>query len=316
MTKSLTIGVIGPAGFTGSHLCVELIRRGHHVIGLSRSPEKIGTHPLYTPRRLDVDSQTIDELATSFKDLDVLINAYGPHTAGAGALKYMPFLEVTRKIILATRVASSRPYLIQIGGTGSLHIPGRSASFLTVAETPDFWLAYRRGIADSAAHTAYMEERLGPIGARLRAYRNARIAARNGTATAETEAVVREVEEGIRRGDDAKEFVTGGRTSFMFFDGNRAFDWTYVSPPALYRAGARTGGYEWGVDYLPLKGPEDAMDGRVLEGRLHGISAADLAIAVADEAEGRERVGKHWSAWVADMGDDVPAPSYVTLADV
>lgn len=230
----------------------------------------------------------------------------------------MPFLEVTRKIILAVRVASSQHhplYLIQIGGTGSLHIPGRAASFLTVAETPDFWLAYRRGIADSAAHTAYMEERLGPIGALLRSYRNARIAARNGTATTETEGVIREVEEKILRGDDAKEFVMGGRTSFMFFDGNGAFEWSYVSPPALYRAGSRTGGYEWGVDYLPLKG-ENPMDGRVLEGRLQGISAADLAIAVADEAEGRERVGKHWSAWAKDMGDDEPAPSYVTLADV
>lgn len=235
----------------------------------------------------------------------------------------MPFLEVTRKIILAVRVASSSSqhhhhplYLIQIGGTGSLHIRGRSASFQTVAETPDFWLAYRRGIADSAAHTAYMEERLGPLGARLRSYRNARMAARKGTSTAETEAVIQEVEEKIKAGDDAKEFVTGARTSFMFFDGNGAFAWSYVSPPALYRAGRRTGAYEWGVDYLPLKGPGDPMDGRVLEGRLQGISAADLAIAVADEAEGRERVGKHWSAWVADMGDDEPAPSYVTLADV
>ncbi|KAL1620812.1 hypothetical protein SLS56_009479 [Neofusicoccum ribis] len=311
MAKSLRVGVIGPAGFTGSYLCVELIKRGHHVIGMSRSPEKIGAHEKYTPRKVDVDAQSIDELAAAFKDVDVLVNAYGPHTAGAGALKYMPFLEVTRKMVLATRLAKV-PYFVQVGGTGSLYVPGRQ-SFQCAAETTDFWLAFRRAIADSEAHTVYMEERLGPIGARLRGYRNARLAARAGKETEETKAVIKQVEDHIRSGDQSKEFVTGARTSFMFFDGNIAFRWTYVSPSAMYRSGKRTGKYETGTDYLPLKG--DPMDGRELDGRLHGISAGDLAIAIADEAEAQQRVGKHWTAW-ADMSNDEPTPSYITLADV
>ena len=83
-----------------------------------------------------------------------------------------------------------------------------------------------------------------------------------------------------------------------------------MSPSALYRPGKRTGACEAILDYLPLK--EDQNSSENLDGRLHGISAADLAVAIADEAETQERIGRHWSAY-GDMSDDTPAPSYVTL---
>lgn len=88
MTAKLRIGVIGPAGFGGSYLCVELINRGHEVVGLSRNPSKLGTHPLYTPRNLDVGSESIEQIAKAFAGIDVLINEYGPHSAGHEALQY------------------------------------------------------------------------------------------------------------------------------------------------------------------------------------------------------------------------------------
>ena len=84
----LKVGVIGPAGFGGSYLCVELINRGHEVIGISRNPEKIGAHELYTLRKVDVSVQNIEELAEAFGGLDVLVNEYGPHSAGHEALQY------------------------------------------------------------------------------------------------------------------------------------------------------------------------------------------------------------------------------------
>lgn len=71
--KPLKIAVLGPAGFGGSYLCVELINRGHHVTGISRSPEKLGTHKLYSSISVDLDSASIDELAEVFKGHDVLI---------------------------------------------------------------------------------------------------------------------------------------------------------------------------------------------------------------------------------------------------
>ena len=86
--RLLRVGVIGPAGFGGSYLCVELINRGHHVVGFSRNPDKLGTHPRYTPVILDVGLQTIEQLAEAFVGVDVLVNEYGPHSAGHEALQY------------------------------------------------------------------------------------------------------------------------------------------------------------------------------------------------------------------------------------
>ncbi len=195
-----------------------------------------------------------------------------------------------------------------VGGCGSLYMP--RSGYQCVLENKDWWLAYRRGIADSEAHTSYMEERLGPMGAGLRAYRNARATQLKGEETPHTRQVIEEYEAYVRSNDKALAFITGCRTSFMFFDGNTAFRWTFVSPSALYRPGRRTGTYNVRFDVLPLKGDED--DPMDLEGRLHGISAADLAIAIADEAENPTKERRHWTAF-ADMSDDTPTPSYVTL---
>lgn len=86
--SSLNIGVIGPAGFGGSYLCVELLRRGHNVRGLSRSPEKLGQHQHYSCQKIDISEAAIEDLVEAFKGLDIMINEYGPHTAGEGALQY------------------------------------------------------------------------------------------------------------------------------------------------------------------------------------------------------------------------------------
>lgn len=87
-SKPLRVGVIGPAGFGGSYLCVELLNRGHTVIGISRNPQKLGKHERYIPRPVDIDEVSISELAKSFEGVDVLVSEYGPHTAGADALLY------------------------------------------------------------------------------------------------------------------------------------------------------------------------------------------------------------------------------------
>ena len=224
-----------------------------------------------------------------------------------GLRAQVPFLEVTRKIVLAIRNAKV-DYFIMVGGCGSLYMPGSSDR--SVLEDKDWWMSYRRGIADSEAHTSYMEERLGPMGSGLRSYRNARTASISGKATAESKKIIEDYEAYVRSNDSALQFVTACRTSFMFFDGNTAFPWTFVSPPALYRPGRRTGRYETKFDVLPVKGDENGSTD--LDGRLHGISASDLAVAIADEAVSQERKWRHWTAF-ADMSDDTPTPSYVTF---
>lgn len=221
-----------------------------------------------------------------------------------------PFVELTRKLIIAVKAAKVN-YFMMIGGTGSLSLPDRP--YTTACEDKRFWLAYRRAIADSEAHVVYMEERLGSIGSSLRAYRNARIKDRAGEASDESKAVIEKYEAAVLRGDPAADFVYGARAVFMFFDGNTSFRWTFVSPSALYRPGKRTGKYEIAIDELPLK-PElsGKSDLEAFDGRLKGISAADLAIAIADDAENQKLVGKHWTAF-ADLSDDTPRPSYVRI---
>lgn len=306
-TKPLRVGVIGPAGFGGSYLSVELLNRGHTVIGISRTPEKLGKHPRYIPRPVNIDDVSSTELAKSFEGIDVLVSEYGPHTAGVGALLYMPFLETVRKIILAVKQSPVK-YFLFVGGAGSLHVPGTQECCV---DHPDFFVAYRSAIANSEAHIAYMEERLAAFGAALRRYRNARIATKEGRATEEDQKVVADYEASIKEKDGASDFIKAGRTAFMFFDGNTSFKWSFVSPSALYRPGKRTGKYEVSVDDMVLEGEQQSAD-NIFEGRLTGISVADMAIAIADEVENEKLVGKHWSA-SGDISEDKPGAAYLTL---
>ncbi|KAJ3457812.1 hypothetical protein MRS44_014953 [Fusarium solani] len=260
----LRVAVIGPAGFGG------------HIY---------------------IDNNTDSQLAEAMRDVDVVVSEYGPHTAGHQALQYVPFIEAVRKIILAVKKAKVG-YFVMVGGAGSLHIAHEDD--LCVADSKDFFLAYRRAIADSHAHVSYMEDRLGPMGGGLRA---------SDQETKAAKATIDEYEDGVKQ-DRASDFIKAARASYMFFDGNTSFNWTFVSPSPLYRPGKRTGSYEVTIHNLPLKG-EPKGENR-LDGRLTGISAADLAIAIADEVESQKHKYQHWTA-TADLSDDTPAPSYLRL---
>ncbi|KAF5519600.1 Uncharacterized protein CGCA056_v010275 [Colletotrichum aenigma] len=310
--RPLIVGVIGPAGFGGSYLCVELLNRGHRVVGISRNPQKLGSHERYEPRNIDLEQATEADIYGIIKDLDVVVSEYGPHTGGHQALQYMPFIEMIRKIVLAVKRAESN-YFVMVGGTGSLHVPHEDG--ICVADSKDFFLAYRRGISDSHAHVTYMEERLGPLGTALRAYRDARLLLKTGDGSQQdvsrAKATISEHEAKIKAQQDAASgFIKAARASLLFFEGNTSFNWTYVSPSALYRPGKRTGNYNVTLENLPLKdGPKGDNP---LDGRLLGISAADLAIAIADDIETQRFKYQHWSA-TADLSDDTPTPSYVTI---
>jgi putative NADH-flavin reductase len=69
----------------------------------------------------------------------------------------------------------------------------------------------------------------------------------------------------------------------------------------------RTGGYVEHDDHIPLSGSGDLMKDKLL-----GISIADFAIAIVDEAESEKHAFKHWTV-TASLEDDTPTPSYVTL---
>lgn len=74
----MRVAVLGPAGFGGSHVCVELLNRGHDVVGISRSPETLGKNEHYRPITLDLLKASVKDLVDILKDVDVLINCYNP----------------------------------------------------------------------------------------------------------------------------------------------------------------------------------------------------------------------------------------------
>jgi hypothetical protein len=165
-----------------------------------------------------------------------------------------------------------------------------------------------------------MEERLGDLGAGLRRVRNARLRIRAGTATDEDEAFIREYLDDAFKGDYSQTFVKAARVTWMFFDGDKTWNWSYISPPPLYRP--CRGGETYSVidDNMPLADKPDPRfysgwykdDPKDIEGRLKGISAVDFVGAVADDAESRFGLHRHFCVY-SRLEDDTPLPSYVTF---
>ncbi|KAK5360766.1 hypothetical protein LTS03_005627 [Exophiala xenobiotica] len=300
---------------------------------MARRPAKLGTHCLYAPKAFDVVNSTFLELIEEFQGAyDVIVNMFSPHSEGQAALTYMPYIEITRKIFRAAKIARPQ-YFINVGGAGSLELP-EIEPHLCAADSGYFWRAYvfkmtglrrrdlqfRQAFADSEAQIQYMEERLGPLGSGLRRLRNARLKARDGTASDEDVAFIKEYLQKAYDGDYSQTFVKAGRVTWLFFDGDTSWNWSFVSPPALYRP--CRGGEEYHIleDLTPLKDTPDPRfysgwykdDPKDIEGRLRGISTVDFVRAVADDAESKFGLQKHWTAWT-ELEDDTPLPSYVTF---
>jgi putative NADH-flavin reductase len=109
--------------------------------------------------------------------------------------------------------------------------------------------------------------------------------------------------------------------TWMFFDGNTSFNWSYASPPARYRPCGRGEPITISYDFLPLSMQPrsehylgwDKDDPEDIEGRLEGISTADFARALADDAETQAQKGRHWTAHTP-LQDDTPYPSYAKFS--
>jgi uncharacterized protein YbjT (DUF2867 family) len=71
--KQLKVAVIGATGYVGSHVCIELLARGHHVTGISRRPEKLGSHLNYSTKSVDLECTSIEELVDAFSGQDVVV---------------------------------------------------------------------------------------------------------------------------------------------------------------------------------------------------------------------------------------------------
>lgn len=221
--------------------------------------------------------------------------------------------------VKALSQAKPAPYFMMTGGTGSLQLPDRP--FETVLDQPKWWLSVQRYLFNSAASTAERIEQLGLSGTaaeETRAYRDAQLAVKDGKATDEQRRIVQQNESRILNGDaHIPELPLAARASFMMFEGNAAFKWSFLSPPPGYRRATRTGKYEIKFDELPLRTlPQHRSKGQSvpeIEERLLGISVPDLALAVVDEAETQEKAGKHWTA-VGELDEEIVMEKFAKIS--
>ena len=89
----MKFAVIGATGYSGSHVCVELLNRGHEVVGISRNPKKLGKHEKYRPYALDVSAASIEQIVEVLNDVDVVVNGFN---ATPGPLMYSKVRQVQR----------------------------------------------------------------------------------------------------------------------------------------------------------------------------------------------------------------------------
>lgn len=73
------VAILGSTGSLGSHVCVELLRRGHEVSGVSRSPDGLGQHERYHTIPLDISIATTGDFLEAFEGTEAIVWGYHPH---------------------------------------------------------------------------------------------------------------------------------------------------------------------------------------------------------------------------------------------
>lgn len=140
--KNLSICILGGTGFVGSHLCAELIKRGHSVKVLTRQRER-HRDLLVLPelQLIQADIYNENELKQHFQDCDVVINLVGilNEKKHDGSGFHVAHVELARKII--TMCSNCKV-------TRLLHMSALNAS----PDAKSFYLR-TKGEAENYAHT-------------------------------------------------------------------------------------------------------------------------------------------------------------------
>ena len=124
----MKIAVIGATGYVGRAVVAELAARGHQVVALARQVEQVAAAENVSAVAADIHSA---DFVQQLQGVDGVVSAFnaGWSNPNIGA-------DYTRgaAVIVAAAKAAQVPYLLVVGGAGSLYV----APDLQVIDTPDF----------------------------------------------------------------------------------------------------------------------------------------------------------------------------------
>lgn len=120
--------VIGATGLVGNAVVQELASRGHHVTAFARNTEKVQKAENIQSVEIDVNAPDFAEKLAGF---DAVVNAFN---AGWENPNLAHDLKMGHANILTASKTANVPYLLVVGGAGSLNV----APNLQLVDTPDF----------------------------------------------------------------------------------------------------------------------------------------------------------------------------------
>lgn len=271
----MKIAIIGATGTIGEQVTGYLLNRGHSVTAIARHPDRSVPHPGLSYRAADLFD--FDQLRAALKGHDALVVAYAPKDNGYEG--YMLLVEAAWRIKRVFKEVIPDAYFLNIGGASSLWTPGGFQMF----EDPGWphWFFN----AGHPSHWHRLHKLSGGIPAfKEMAEQRERILADSSQDPYSNfsgeviEAFYNQIRRVFGKG-------MGGRAQLEFFECDRSFRWSFVSPPWLLGLQEVYGAYRTTIDTLPIE-----------DGQPAGIAVADLALAIADAVEKEARIHQHWSA--------------------
>ena len=118
----MKIVIIGASGFVGANVLREAVSRGHHVLAVTRNPQKITQSESVTAVGVDVNDSPA--LAKAIHGYDAVVHAFAAPRSDTVETRIAKQMEGTASIIKAVKQAGI-PRLVAVGGAGTAEVaPG------------------------------------------------------------------------------------------------------------------------------------------------------------------------------------------------